>query len=1078
MAMAPLQVMLLGDFRVVKDDAPVTGLHSPRLQALLAYLILHRDAPQFRRHLAFLFWPDSSEKQARTNLRHLLHDLHHVLPCADTLLRTDSQTVQWRPTIPVTLDVADFEAAIAAGTPDDLARAAALYCGELLPGCYDDWIHPERERLHRLYATVLEQLIDHAEQQRRLHTAIAHAERLLQHDSLQETAYRNLMRLHALNGDRAAALHVYHTCVRVLRRELGVPPDAATRALHEQLVMIDAPGTQVAPKTEGTEFPLVGRTAEWAQLVALWRAVSTGRPQMVLIAGDAGIGKTRLAGELIDWVARQSGSAARIALARGYAAGGDLPYAPVAEWLRAQPLPPLDPVWKSEVARLLPEILAGDPQLPPPEPLHQAWQRHRLFEALARALLAGRQARLLVLDDLQWCDRATLEWLHYLLRFDARAPLLVVCTMRSDESQSAELASLLAGLRRDGLIAEIALGPLDAAATTALAEHVAGRSLDAAVTEPLYHGSEGNPLFIVEMVQAGLAPGGSQARKTGPAQQGSPSDATWQPLPAKVRQILERRLAQLSPAARELAELAATMGRRFDLETLRAAAAMPDTALIPCLDELWQRRIVREHGNGHYDFSHVKIRETAYIGLSEARRRLLHRHIAQALEAIHAAALDAVSGQIGWHFEQAGLAASAVAYYCRAAEASQQVYDAKEDAIGYYRRALALLSDGTDNDAAAAARIWVRLGDILHLVAHYAAAREAFQHALDNVDPADRVAQADLHRKLGNSWREERLYPTARQVYDTGLRLLGEPPSYPDGQAAAESDGRRWWQAWIDLRFEIVQTYYWLGESRFAVAQMEEMRGQVDQYATALQRVHFFSQYVTLLWQHARFAPTPQTEVLLREAQRAIAEAVEAQQTPSIVFRLGFLLLWHGMLAEAEKNIRTALAWAERSIDLTLQVRCLVYLGIVYRRQDRPNDVRACAERGLELATAAQMPEYVATVRANLAWLAWRAGDLAAVDRHGRAALALWAEFAPGHPSTPFQWTALLPLLAADLHRGQITQAAASARTLLLPTQQRLPDALTDLLASAVDADDAGNLPAVQQWLQRALDAAIENHHL
>ena len=248
-APSPLHVELLGNFHITYGDAPVTTINSPRLQALLAYLILHRDAPQLRRHLAFLFWPDSSERQARTNLRHLLHALHHALPDAAHLLATDSQTVQWRPTIPVALDLADFEAAVAAGKPDDLARAAELYRGDVLPGCYDDWIPPERERLHRSYANVLEQLIDLAEQRHDLPAAIAHAERLLQHDPLHEAAYRNLMRLHALHGDRAAALSVYHTCVSVLRRELGLPPDAATRSLHAQLLNDDAPSARPASRS-------------------------------------------------------------------------------------------------------------------------------------------------------------------------------------------------------------------------------------------------------------------------------------------------------------------------------------------------------------------------------------------------------------------------------------------------------------------------------------------------------------------------------------------------------------------------------------------------------------------------------------------------------------------------------------------------------------------------------------------------------------------------------------------------------------------------------------------------------------
>ena len=160
-----------------------------------------------------------------------------------------------------------------------------------------------------------------------------------------------------------------------------------------------------------------------------------------------------------------------------------------------------------------------------------------------------------------------------------------------------------------------------------------------------------------------------------------------------------------------------------------ATGGIADAALIPCLDELWQRRIVREQGHGRYDFSHDKIRETAYTAMSEARRRLLHRHIAQALEAVHAGALDAVSGQIGRHFELAGLTAPAIDWYCRAAEAGQRVDDAKADAIGHHRRAVWRCWATRRVRIGKSRADLEKLGDVLHLTAEYGPAREAYQDA-------------------------------------------------------------------------------------------------------------------------------------------------------------------------------------------------------------------------------------------------------------------------------------------------------------------------------------------------------------
>ncbi len=221
---------------------------------------------------------------------------------------------------------------------------------------------------------------------------------------------------------------------------------------------------------------LVGRTLEWTQLMAAWKSAIAGRPQLLLLSGEAGIGKTRLAEALLTQVGQQGNATA---IARCYAVEGEMAYTPIINWLRADVFRPvletLDTVWLTEVARLLPVLLLDRPGLPPPGPLKEDWQRQRLFEALARAFLGIKVPLLLLLDDLQWCDRETLAWIHYLLRFDQYARLLIVGTQRLEERLiNQPLESLLVSLRRDGQVSEIPLGPLDAAETVALAEYVAG----------------------------------------------------------------------------------------------------------------------------------------------------------------------------------------------------------------------------------------------------------------------------------------------------------------------------------------------------------------------------------------------------------------------------------------------------------------------------------------------------------------------------------------------------------------------------------------------------------------------------
>ena len=244
--MVSLRIQLLGQFSVTDTAEAVVGVNHARLQELLAYLLLHRNTPVSRQQLAFIFWPDSTEEQARTNLRNLWHRLRRNLPEADRFLAADELTMHWRGDPSCWLDVAAFEehlkqAGAAAGSDDEvrhLEQAVALYSGELLPGCYSDWLLAERDRLSQAYGHALEQLAALHEARRDYRQAMGHAQALLRHDPLHEPAYAQLMRLHALNDDRAAALHVYHTCVTILRRELDVEPSRPTREIYERLLNV------------------------------------------------------------------------------------------------------------------------------------------------------------------------------------------------------------------------------------------------------------------------------------------------------------------------------------------------------------------------------------------------------------------------------------------------------------------------------------------------------------------------------------------------------------------------------------------------------------------------------------------------------------------------------------------------------------------------------------------------------------------------------------------------------------------------------------------------------------------------
>lgn len=683
-----LTLQLLGGFHLLYDNKPVTTITSSRLQALLAYLVLHRDTPQARQQLAYQLWLVSSESQARTNLRKLFLQLRRTLPDADTYLTFDNQTIQWRTDVPFACDVIEVQQILKQLRTDPLDRNALttlfdLYSGKLLPNCYDDWISPLREGLHQDVMAALDQLVTLLENQRAYGEGIRYAQRLLSFDPLEEKSYQRLMRLRAADGDRAGALKVYQECTQILERELGVAPSPETNALYEQLRQAKSILATAKAKTHAhaTLPALVGRQREWQTVRGVWQQVVRGQARFVTIAGEAGIGKTRLAEELLLWADQQGIAAVRT---RSYQAQGALAYAPIAELLQAERihrrLQLLNENRLTQVARLLPKLLEEHPNLPPPQPMTESWQRQQFFDALAHAILADGQPLVILFDDLQWADGETLTWLHFLLRAAATSPLLLVGTVRTGEiAIDHPLPTLLNSLRRDDLLTEITLTPLNAAEVQALAQSLQDSALSDEQLAQLYADTEGNPLFVVESVRAQQDAAAELV-----------TDTKQSGLPPKIYGVIRNRLAQLTPETQTLVNLAAVIGRSFSYDALMQAAALDEEEVIDSLDELLTRQIIREQGAESYDFSHDRIRDVAYNEISHARRRLLHRRVAEALETVHKGALDAVCGLLAENHEQAGNVASAIEYLTLAGDQAKEQF-ALDDALRYFARVVTLL---------------------------------------------------------------------------------------------------------------------------------------------------------------------------------------------------------------------------------------------------------------------------------------------------------------------------------------------------------------------------------------------------
>jgi DNA-binding SARP family transcriptional activator len=641
---ARLQVRLLGAVEIILDGRRLHAFDSLRLQRFLALIALRRDS-QHRSRLAFELWPDSDERQARTNLRKLLHDFRHSLPDVGEFVEIGNEIVRWIPTGPTEIDVLRFRDAMAAG---DFELAARLYSGDLLPACYDDWVLDERAKLRAEAHGALVRLTEEAAGRNDHKAMIRHAQRIIDLEPTDEAAVRIQMEAHLALGDRAAALRCYHRYAEVLERDLAAAPGEAIGAMYQQL----RAGAPNRDEVEGkdlpvAESPFVGRNLEWSQFIEAWNTAREGGAHLLLVTGEPGIGKSRLALELGRRV-RADGHV--VASARAYEAAGRLPWGPVVDLLRSDALrshiDTLDTVWRAELVRLLPELRDASQPIGPKQSGDVA-QRHRLFDAASRALVAGDRPRLLIIDDLQWCDTETIELIGFVVRSGHAGPVLIVGTVRWEEvPQHHPLVGLVNALGHDQAVTTVVLDRLDEGTTATLAARLRGKdTIDPELAARLWSETEGNPLFVIEALRAGISSGGSQGVLT-----------------PTMRAVLRARLGQLTDGARRLAEVAAVIGRPFSVGLLASATGTDEHELVDHLDELWRRRIIRDQGLT-YDFSHDKLRAVALEMVTPARRRQLHRAVAEAIAVERHRDIDTASPQLAAHYEQAGMIEPAIAAY-------------------------------------------------------------------------------------------------------------------------------------------------------------------------------------------------------------------------------------------------------------------------------------------------------------------------------------------------------------------------------------------------------------------------------
>lgn len=452
----------------------------------------------------------------------------------------------------------------------------------------------------------------------------------------------------------------------------------------------------------GARIPFIGRRPEFDELVRAWRSAQSGRRAVALVSGEPGIGKTRLAAEIARFAHAEG---ATVLFGRCDDELG-VPYQPFVEAL-AFVVEAYDPAQftaafgrhAGELTRLFPGLAEHVPDLPAPVSTDPETSQYRLFDAVTGALRAGAEARpiLFVIDDLHWAAKPTLLMLRHVAATVDPARLMIVGTYRDTDLYRAHpLAEVLADLRRLEGVQRISLAGLDAPEVLELLERIAGHELDdsgRALARMIHDETEGNPLFTGEVLR--------HLRETGAVyvdngRWATRGDVRAIGIPDGVREVIGRRLDRLSPTANSALQVAAVIGRSFDLQVLGRLVDIGDDDLLAALDESVEARVLYETGVGQYVFSHALVQSSLYDELRPTRRAHMHERVADAISEVYATTIDAHLGELAFHYARSvgtGNADRAVTFACRAGERALEQL-AHDDAVRWFEQARELVELG------------------------------------------------------------------------------------------------------------------------------------------------------------------------------------------------------------------------------------------------------------------------------------------------------------------------------------------------------------------------------------------------
>ncbi len=849
MTVIAFQVQLFGAFTIYQNGTPLPLPASNDARRLLACLFLRRK-PLPRAALIGQLRPESNEADARRALRQAVWHINRSLP---GLLTTDPEQIALADPTSLQIDVVDFEELLKSEGPwsvtaQTLSRAVALYQGDLLEGYYDDWAIIERERLRELYLQALETLIVAFKATLRYEQALQTAQELARIDPLRESAHREIMRLHHYLGNSATALRQFEICRQVLQRELALEPDDETQKLARSIarhtsIKKESPVGSYLPDPRPTligrpgnnertlSLPLIGRTAERAQLLQWLQQNESRNGHLIVLEGEAGIGKTRLLREVaadFEWRGGQLlwGKFSQLETGRPLEALTEALESGLTPLRTEQLQQLLEPVWRQVLYPLLPGLIDTPTQSTALPTLKSEAAQTRLIEGLARLLTAWAEITplLLVLDDFHWADPDTLEIvLHLAVRLE-RAGIVLIVSLRTEELHTQpDLRQKLTDFPWSALLGHLNLGRLDEAAIEELVRTCLGGTLAPTFSLRLALETHGNPLFILEILHSLYDEG--ILRPTADGLWTTPYDLdmdTYElPLPPVVEQVILRRLEQLPSHLRDILERLSVLGGQFDFKLLAGLHWFDLPALLTALQEFLKRRLLVELPHT-YQFRHDKIHQVIYEALTPERRRTLHLETAQALELQTPLPIEALA-----HHFSAGMEWKKAYHY-------QKLAAEKALTVFIYSQALQHL----DLAIQAADQIDPQEAGQFELLSRREAVLEILGRREDQNRDLERLAHLACHdpRRLVQVRQRQAVLMEMLSRFAEGEQLARESLALAQQLGDPETEAMSWIilgeiiNLAFDGRLDLAQECYWAAEKLCRDTQNLQLAGEVHMH--------------------------------------------------------------------------------------------------------------------------------------------------------------------------------------------------------------------------------------------------------